>query len=109
MVDVELTTVDPTLQHTFAKISTKLQHPAIILDHSDLIKSVRCEGTNLDIIFTDSEAYDFAQKAWASEKNFVLSTYTTGCGVSTDQRTFWLIDRLVPGPCDTCITAVAEK
>lgn len=62
------------------------------------------------ITFTDNESYNFAQNAWASEKDFVLATYTNGCGeVSNDQRAFWLIDHLISGPCDTCITAVADK
>ncbi|KAL6719024.1 hypothetical protein ACLMJK_003259 [Lecanora helva] len=102
-------TSDPTIEHAFAHLSASLTNPAVILDHSDYIKSVQCLGKNLEIIFTDTEAYTYAQKAWASEHDFVLATYTEGCGTSTDQRTFWLIDHLVSGPCPTCITAVVQK
>ena len=90
-------------------MTTTLAHPAIILDHSDYIKSVSCQGTNIEITFTGSEPYDFAKRVWASEKNFILATYTTGCGVSSGQRSFWLVDHLTSGPCDKCITAVSDK
>lgn len=90
-------------------MSANLAHPAVILDHSDYVKSVQCQGYGLEIAFTDNEAYTFAKDAWASEKDFVLATYTTGCGASTDQRTFWLIDHFTPGHCSTCIVAVVEQ
>ena len=99
---------DPTLEHAFAHLSANLAHPAVILDHSDYIKSVQCQGHDLEISFTDNEAYAFAKEAWAQEKDFVLATYTTGCGTSTNQRTFWLIDHFVSGRCATCITAVVQ-
>ena len=86
-----------------------MAHPAVILDHTDYIKSVQCRGHDLEIIFTDHEAFAFAQTAWAKEKDFLLATFTIGCGSSTEQRTFWLVDHFVTGRCDTCITAVVER
>ncbi|KAL8675639.1 MAG: hypothetical protein Q9224_007447, partial [Gallowayella concinna] len=99
----------PYLEHAFAHLSTTLSHPAVILDHSHYIKSVQCQGHDLEITFANGEAHAFARKAWAKEKDFVLATYTQGCGSSTDQRTFWLVDDFVPGRCDTCITAKVQR
>ncbi|KAL9636798.1 MAG: hypothetical protein Q9204_002117 [Flavoplaca sp. TL-2023a] len=99
---------DPTLEHSFAHLDTAMAQPAVILDHSSKIESVRCQEHDLKIVFTDQEAFAFAQKAWASEKDFLLATFTDGCGVSTEQRTFWLVDHFVPGPCDRCIKAIVD-
>ncbi|KAL8669726.1 MAG: hypothetical protein Q9168_005695 [Polycauliona sp. 1 TL-2023] len=100
---------DPTLEHAFGHLEAAMAHPAVILDHTDHIKSVQCRGHDLEIIFTDHEAFAFAQTAWAKEKDFLLATFTIGCGSSTEQRTFWLVDHFVTGRCDTCITAVVER
>ncbi|KAL9635551.1 MAG: hypothetical protein Q9204_002587 [Flavoplaca sp. TL-2023a] len=99
---------DPTLEHSFAHLDTAMAQPAVILDHSSKIDSVRCQEHDLKIVFTDQEAFAFAQKAWASEKDFLLATFTDGCGVSTEQRTFWLVDHFMPGPCDRCIKAIVD-
>ena len=95
----------------------------MILGHSSYIKSVQCTSqqavnatssptggkTNLQITFTDNAGYDFAKKAWVNETDFILTTYTEGCGTLSDQRTFWLIDHLTSGNCDLCITAVVKQ
>lgn len=86
-----------------------MAYPAVVLDHSQYIKSVQCEGKNLDIEFTDKNAYTFAKKAWAEAHDVVLVTNTNGCGTSSEQHTFWLIDDFVTGSCGTCITAVVDK
>ena len=100
---------DPTVQHIFAQVSTNLHYPAVVLDHSSSIKSVQCQGQDLLIMFSSKSAYDFSIASWASVSSFVLVTYTDGCGISTEQRTFWLIDHLSHGACDTCIIASAQK
>ncbi|KAI4254492.1 MAG: hypothetical protein LQ352_003067 [Teloschistes flavicans] len=89
-------------------MTTALSHPAVILEHSGYIKSVQCSGSNLDISFTEKTAFDFAGKAWATERDFILSTYTDGCGTPKEQHTFWLIDHFETGSCDNCITAVVR-
>ncbi|KAL9595333.1 MAG: hypothetical protein Q9219_006510 [cf. Caloplaca sp. 3 TL-2023] len=100
---------DPNVEHAFAHLSANLAHPAVILDHSHFIESVKCQGHNLEISFSHIEAYAFAKEAWVSVEHFVLATYTTDCGDATDQRSFWLIDRLIFGHCATCITAVVQQ
>lgn len=100
--------LEPYLEHTFAHMTTALSHPAVILEHSDYIKSVQCSGSNLDISFTEKIAFDFAAKAWATEKDFILSTYTDGCGAPKEQHTFWLVDHFATGSCVNCITAVVR-
>ncbi|KAL8966586.1 MAG: hypothetical protein Q9183_003305, partial [Haloplaca sp. 2 TL-2023] len=85
-----------------------LSHPAVILEHSHYIKSVQCFGSNLEIVFTSKEAHDFARQAWAKEKDFILSTYTSGCGSPKEQHTFWLVDHFKSGYCETCVTAVVK-
>ena len=67
---------DPTLEHTFAQISTNLSHPAVILDHSSYVKSVQCAGQDLTITFTNSEGYDFAKKAWVGPFEIVLTSFS---------------------------------
>lgn len=66
----------------------------MVLEHSQFVKSVDCEADGLLVTFTDTAAYNFAKNSWSSTSDFVLVTYTNGCGSSSDQRTFWLIDRL---------------
>ena len=66
----------------------------MVLEHSQYVKSVDCAGDGLLVTFTDSKAYDFAKSSWSSTSDFVLVTYTNGCGSSNEQRTFWLVDHL---------------
>ncbi|KAL8657415.1 MAG: hypothetical protein Q9226_001929, partial [Calogaya cf. arnoldii] len=100
---------DPYLEHAFAKVSTQLHHPAVVLGHSGYVGAVRCQGHHLNITFTDHEAFEYARTSWASVPSFLLVTYTVGCGASNDQRSFWLIDHVKTGACDTCLTADVQK
>ena len=66
----------------------------MVLEHSQFVKSVDCASDGLLVTFTDAQAYNFAKSSWSSTSDFVLVTYTNGCGSSNEQRTFWLVDHL---------------
>ena len=66
----------------------------MVLEHSQFVKSVDCAADGLLVTFTDTKAYKFAKSSWSSTSDFVLVTYTNGCGSSNEQRTFWLVDHL---------------
>ncbi|KAL8993315.1 MAG: hypothetical protein Q9169_006437 [Polycauliona sp. 2 TL-2023] len=100
---------DPYLQHAFAKLSTQLHHPAVVLGHSGYVEAVRCRGRHLNITFNEHEAFEYAKSSWPSVSSFLLVTYAIGCGASNDQRSFWLVDHVQTGDCDTCLTADIEK
>ena len=86
--------LDPAVEHVFSLLNTNLSYPSVVLEHSQFVKSVDCAADGLLVTFTDAEAYDFAKSSWSSTSDFVLVTYTNGCGSSNEQRTFWLIDHL---------------
>ena len=101
---------DPTLEHAFAHVSNNLNHPDVILGHSSYVDAVQCTGQNLRIAFKDEEGYEYARNAWANETDFILSTYSDGCGTLINQRTFWLVDHLTFGSeCDTCVIATIQR
>ena len=81
----------------------------MILGHSGYVETVRCRGRHLNITFNDHEAFEYAKTSWASVPSFLLVTYAVGCGTSNDQRSFWLVDHVKTGDCDTCLTADIEK
>ena len=70
---------------------------------------MQCQGHDLLVSFTDESAFNYAKTAWASVSAFVLATYTSGCGSISNQLTFWLVDYLNDGGCDTCITATIQR
>ncbi|KIV83450.1 hypothetical protein PV11_05473 [Exophiala sideris] len=81
---------DPGVQHVFASLSTTLQYDAVVLDHSSYVTSVSCSSTGILVAFESIEAFRYACDSWSAVEEFVLVTYTDGCGASDDQRTFWL-------------------
>lgn len=81
----------------------------MVLEHSQFVKSVDCAADGLLVTFTDTTAYNFAKNSWSSTSDFVLVTYTNGCGSSSDQRTFWLIDHLNFPDGQNAIDCVAQK
>ena len=81
----------------------------MILGHSGYVEAVRFRGRHLSITFNDDEAFKYAKASWASVPSFLLVTYAVGCGISNDQRSFWLVDHVKAGDCDTCLTADIEK
>ena len=81
----------------------------MVLEHSQFVKSVDCAADGLLVTFTDITAYNFAKNSWSSTTDFVLVTYTNGCGSSSDQRTFWLIDHLNFLDGQNAVDCVAQK
>ncbi|KAL8891758.1 MAG: hypothetical protein Q9192_005706 [Flavoplaca navasiana] len=73
------------------------------------VEAVRCRERHLNITFNDDEAFEYAKTSWASVPSFLLVTYAVGCGISNDQRSFWLVHHVKTGDCDTCLTADTEK
>lgn len=100
---------DPAVQHLFASLSTTLQHAAVILDHSSFVKSVSCAADGILVTFTSQEAFSYAAAAWQAVHEFVLVTYTNGCGSADDQRTFWLINGITLQSDSNSILAKVSK
>ena len=58
------------------------------------IQSVVCQDGVLGIAFTNSIGYNFAKQSWSSLSEFLLVTYSDGCGTLPDARSFWEVDSL---------------
>lgn len=107
--DANLNPVDPSVEHVFAQLSTNMSYPSVVLEHSDSVQSVGCENDILDIKFKTKKAFEYAESAWSSVPNFVLVTNIAGCGSSTDQRAFWLVDHLKVHDFDFSIIVVTKQ
>lgn len=107
--DADLNPADPLVEHVFAQISTNMSHPSVVLEHSDYVQSVVFKSGSFDIKFKTKKAFEYAKTAWSSVPNFVLVTNIVGCGNSTDQRSFWLIDHLKVHDSDLSIIAVTKQ
>jgi hypothetical protein len=86
---------DPSVQHMFASLSTKLHHNTVVLAHSALISNVSCQENGVLVHFSSEDAYSFAAKAWSAHPHFILITDTTDCAasaVSDDTRSYYLVD-----------------
>ena len=71
-------------------MSTNFTYDAVVLDHSSYVKNTRCGNEGINVTFVGKDGFTFASEAWKQVDEFVLVTYTDGCGTSNDQRTFWL-------------------
>lgn len=84
----------------FAHVTTNFTYPSVILEHSGLIDNVACRTLSsdasrveLNISFSNIEAYQSAKWNWTQHADLVLITYIPGCGLSaSDQRAFWKAD-----------------
>ncbi|KJY01342.1 hypothetical protein TI39_contig295g00018 [Zymoseptoria brevis] len=100
---------DPAVQHLFAQLSTTLQHETVILEHSAFVSSVSCSADGIVVKFNNASAFQYASTAWSSIPEFVLVTYTAGCGDAENQRTFWLVNGVTPSQADHSILCKIEK
>jgi len=71
-----------------------LQYESVVLDHSSFVSNTTCTDNGVLVTFTTSAAFNFAHNSWHAVQDFVLITNVDGCGATSTQRSFWLIDSL---------------
>ena len=62
---------DPQLEHAFAHFNATWQKNVVVLDHSNLVRSIGCAVGGVAVEFTNTRAYEYAKKMWPSN-DFML-------------------------------------
>lgn len=74
---------------------TNFNERTVMLEHSNLIKSVSCSPSGMHICFKSSQAFTVAEESWHSDdSNLIIGTYHAGCGNTMDgTRSFFMTNR----------------
>ena len=105
----DISFIDPSEQHLFGQLSTNFSYPSVVLEHSVYVQLTTLDGAGLLITFSSADAYVYAKESWSAIPTFVLVTYTEGIGNSSDQRAFWLIQKIIAGAYQNAILAEAKE
>ncbi|KAK7038702.1 hypothetical protein VNI00_010586 [Paramarasmius palmivorus] len=67
--------------------------PAVNLENSDHISSVRCDKNNMFVAFNNDEAWNIAAREWSSSPKLVMIAFRDTCGEGTasGQRSFHMV------------------
>lgn len=77
--------------------------PAVVLEHSNHIKSVQCRDRSILICFQTEKAFETV-KSWENLEAFHLITYHVGCGdESSGKRSFFNASQPVLIPSSRCV------
>ncbi|KAK7038733.1 hypothetical protein VNI00_010618 [Paramarasmius palmivorus] len=95
---------DPTvpyyLRRSFATMHVGgFNAPAVNLENSDRVISVKCENDRMVIRFSDDEARDTAVREWSTPSQLIMITYHNECGegMGSGQRSYHLVSGMTPG------------
>jgi hypothetical protein len=72
---------DPRLEHAFAHFNATWQKNVVVLDHSNLVRSVGCAVSGIAVEFANTKAYEYAKKTWPSDNDFMLVGVVKACHV----------------------------
>ena len=77
----------------FASLNASYVHPAVVLEHSGFIASVKCFANGLIIRFATLNSFKHAQSTWTTPQNgsLIITTHSHDCG--DGDRTHWLASR----------------
>ncbi|KAK7038715.1 hypothetical protein VNI00_010599 [Paramarasmius palmivorus] len=67
--------------------------PAVNLENSDHIYSVKCDKNNMVVKFNNNEAWDTAAKEWSTPSELVMITFRRECGggLESGERSYHLV------------------
>lgn len=73
-------------------IKNNYTYPAIIVEHSEYITSVKCENGGIAVDFSSASAYEFAKKNWKPKFLLITAGTSQGCApVANGEYTYWLV------------------
>lgn len=73
---------------TVAKVGVGFQHPSVVLDHTNYIKSVHCDNSSITIVFNDATAFQHSETEWQTDGHVILVTSEDTCGANGTSTMF---------------------
>ena len=90
-------------------VSLSMNHPTVLLEEIEDIKTVDCEPSFVTIIFSDADSYDEALADWSDNGNFTLVTNHLGDCDAENERGLFLAYKITGHKENLAIVATGEK
>ena len=79
---------DDNATSTVAKVGLGFQHPSVVLDHTNYIKSVHCDSSSITIVFNELSAFQHSESEWQMDGHVILVTSEDSCGANVTSTMF---------------------
>jgi hypothetical protein len=79
---------DDNATSTVAKVGLGFQHPSVVLDHTNYIKSVHCDASSITVVFNELSAFQHSQSEWQMDGHVILVTSEDSCGANGTSTMF---------------------
>ena len=98
-----------TQGNSLVNVSLSMNHPAVLLEEIDDIRTVDCEPASVTITFSQAASFNRAVADWSDNGNFILVTNHLGDCDTENERGIFLTKKISAHKGNFTIVASGEK